>query len=144
MGAKTHFSTGCRWYKIMRLIYRKRQGKGRITPLLVELHWLPIEDRIEYKICLTVHKCLNHQSAPLYLQSLVTPYQPPRPLRSTDSFQLDPPKVKQKRAGERSFIYGAAKLWNQLPLSLKTCDKTDTFKSLLKTLLFKDRYKEYL
>ena len=126
-----------------RLIYRKRHGKGHITPLLVELHWLPIEDRIEYKICLIVHKCLNHQSAPLYLQSLVTPYQPRRPLRSAESHRLDPPTVKQKRAGERSFLFAAAKSWNQLPLELKTCAKTDCFKSSLKTYLFKDRYKRY-
>jgi hypothetical protein len=127
-----------------RLIHRKRQGQGHITPLLLDLHWLPIEERIEYKICHIVHKCLNHQSAPLYLQNLVTPYQPRRPLRSAESHRLDPPAVKQKRAGERSFTYAAAKLWNQLPLQLKTCDKTDSFKSLLKTHLFKRRFKDYL
>ena len=124
-----------------RLIYRKRPS--HITPLLVELHWLPVEARIEYKICLFVFKCLI-QDAPLYLQDLVTPYQPPRPLRSATSHRLNPPNVRQKRAGERSFMYAAAKLWNHLPLHLKMCDSIPSFKSSLKTYLFRDRYKDYV
>jgi hypothetical protein len=122
-----------------RLIHRKRQG--HVTPLLMELHWLPIESRIDYKICLLVFKCQN-KTAPSYLQNLVTPYQPKREnLRSATSHRMDPPKVKQKRAGERSFLYAAAKVWNTLPLDLKMCPSVDVFKTSLKTFLFKDCYK---
>ena len=44
-----------------------------ITPVLKQLHWLPVEIRTDYKICLLTYKCL-HQMVPLYLQDLITPY----------------------------------------------------------------------
>ena len=50
-----------------------RKKYEHVTPMLVELHWLPVKGRIVYKICLFVFKCLNH-SAPQYLQDLVIPY----------------------------------------------------------------------
>jgi hypothetical protein len=42
-----------------------------ITPALKELHWLPIKQRICYKLCIIVHKCINNQS-PDYLSELFT------------------------------------------------------------------------
>ena len=54
-----------------RLILGRRKYE-HVTPMLVELHWLPVKERIVYKICLFVFKCLNH-SAPQYLQDLVIP-----------------------------------------------------------------------
>jgi len=48
-----------------RLILHK--GKyDRITAAIRDsLHWLPVQQRIEYKICVLVYKCL-HQAAPIY------------------------------------------------------------------------------
>ena len=63
-----------------------RMIKGRrchITPILRELHWLPVQMRIKYKICLFVYKCLNNQ-APIYLSSMIEKYVPPRRLRSSE------------------------------------------------------------
>ena len=62
-----------------RLILGRRKYE-HVTPMLVELHWLPVKERIVYKICLFVFKCLNH-SAPQYLQDLVIPYKKERSLR---------------------------------------------------------------
>ena len=39
-----------------------------ITPVLKDLHWLKIEERIQYKRILQVHKCLKIES-PSYLSS---------------------------------------------------------------------------
>ena len=124
-----------------RLIARIKKH-DHITPMLMELHWLPVQARIEYKICIIVFNCL-HGKAPLYLQELITPYQPPRPLRSADLHMLTPPGIKeckQKRAGMRSFKYAGVKLWNNLPLSLRSCTILDAFKKKLKTHLFKENY----
>ena len=30
-----------------------------VTPLLVNLHWLRVPERIQYKLCVLVHRCLN-------------------------------------------------------------------------------------
>jgi hypothetical protein len=35
--------------------------RDHITPALMELHWLPIKQRISYKLCILVHKSLHHQ-----------------------------------------------------------------------------------
>ena len=53
-----------------------------ITPVLEELHWLPVRKRIELKILLLAYKCL-HGTAPSYLRELLKEYVPPRTLRST-------------------------------------------------------------
>ena len=48
-----------------RLVY----GAGRtdhITPLLRELHWLKVRERIQFRLCVLTHRCLNG-TAPSYL-----------------------------------------------------------------------------
>ena len=42
--------------------------RDRVTPALQELHWLPIAERIQYKLCLL---CLGH--TPEYISDLLTP-----------------------------------------------------------------------
>ena len=46
-----------------------------ITPLLIELHWLPVEQRIIFKILLFMYKIVNGL-APMYLSQLLVPYVP--------------------------------------------------------------------
>ena len=55
-----------------RLILR-RGKRDSITQCLKELHWLPIRQRINYKILILTHKCLNGQG-PLYLKELLIPH----------------------------------------------------------------------
>ncbi|TWW64980.1 Retrovirus-related Pol polyprotein [Takifugu flavidus] len=54
--------------------------------------------------------------APSYLEELVTPYQPNRPLRSQNAGLLVVPRVSRGRMGGRAFSYSAPLLWNQLPV----------------------------
>ena len=51
-----------------------------ITPLLRELHWLPVEHRITFKLLLITFKALNNL-APCYIGSLLHLYTPNRTLR---------------------------------------------------------------
>ena len=44
-----------------------------ITPVLFALHWLPIRQRIQFKLLVLVYRC-THQLAPDYLTDLVVPY----------------------------------------------------------------------
>ena len=57
--------------------------REHITPVLFALHWLPIRQRIQFKLLLLVYRC-THQLAPDYLTDLVVPYVPARSLRSAD------------------------------------------------------------
>jgi len=121
-----------------RLVTRNNKY-AHITPILRKLHWLPIKARIEYKILLLTYKSLKGL-APDYLTSLLTPYKPKRTLRSSKNNLLQSPYTSTKAYGERSFRAAAPKLWNHLPDSIKNIDSLDTFKSNLKTFLFKKYY----
>jgi hypothetical protein len=112
-----------------------------ITPVLKDLHWLPIEERITYKVLLLAYKA-QHGQAPKYLTDLVVPYVPLRDnLRSQDQHLLDNrAHSKLKKYGDRSFKKGAAVLWNSLPLELRMATSVEKFKSQLKTHLFNNRY----
>jgi len=124
----------------------KNKKYDHITPVLIQLHWLPVKARITYKLCVIVFNCI-HQAGPKYLRDLITLYQPARPLRSANKMTLKPPGVKeakQERAGRRSFLFSSAYVWNKLPLFLRECDNCDNFKTLLKTHLFRDSFREYL
>ncbi|XP_071804869.1 uncharacterized protein [Asterias amurensis] len=64
-----------------RLITRTRSLEP-ITPILRNLHWLPVKSRIVFKLLTLTYKCKNG-SAPDYLQDLIQHYHPPRKLRSS-------------------------------------------------------------
>ena len=96
---------------------------------LQKLHWLPIRYRINYKILMLTFKCING-IGPQYLSSMLV-------YANSDYFTyLKEPKVYSVH-GERAFSKIAPKLWNSLPLNLKTIPSLQTFKISLKTYLFK-------
>ena len=66
-----------------RVITKCRQY-DHISPVLVDLHWLPVKQRIDLKILLITYKALNGL-APAYLRELLIPYSPKRTLRSTET-----------------------------------------------------------
>ena len=49
-----------------RIVLRLKRS-DHITPALQELHWLPVNERITYKICLLTYRAL-HGIAPAYLR----------------------------------------------------------------------------
>ena len=69
-----------------------------VTPLLIELHWLPVEYRIIFKILLITFKILNG-IAPNYLKDLLEPYVPRRTLRSMSKLRLVEPSYKLSTYG---------------------------------------------
>ena len=107
-----------------------------VSPLFSKLHWLPITDRITFKVLLLTFKALNNKG-PVYLKDLFTFYHPPRHLRSaSDPLILEIPRSKLKTYGDRSFSINAARKWNKLPLKIRSAKIVASFKSQLKTHLF--------
>ena len=93
-------------------------GKGKYdsaTRCLQKLHWLPIQQRIEFKIISLVHKCI-HGNAPPYLQRLIQHCNPTRRgLRSEeDTTRLLVPWTSRKTFGTHSFNTLGPQLWNSL------------------------------
>ena len=106
-----------------------------ITPILNELHWLPINKRCQFKILLLTFKSLNG-CAPEYLCDMLNVYMPNRSLRSTAFTSLVPYRNRSIRLGKRLFGTSAAKLWNELPRNIQRADSITMFKKRLKTFIF--------
>ena len=113
--------------------------KDHVTPILHQLHWLPVEYRIVYKVLLLTFKVLNGKG-PEYLRELLTVYVPGRSLRSETDNLLCVPRTKYVETQKRAFGVQAALQWNKLPVSLRHTDTVDSFKKALKTHLFKHAY----
>ena len=122
-----------------RVVMRKRKS-DHVTPLLKHLHWLPIRQRINYKIILLTFKSLNNL-APKYIEDLIEVYQPGRVLRSASkTLLLKEKRAKMKSFGDRAFSVVAPKLWNSLPDAMRSLDNLNSFKTALKTYIFKQAF----
>ena len=100
----------------------------RITPVLKELHWLPVKEGIIFKILLFTYKA-RKALAPRYISDFLVQYKPPRALRSSDKKLLQVPHFKLRTYWGRSFSYIAPYLWNQLPNVIRQASSITTFKS---------------
>ena len=104
------------------------------------MHWLPVRQRIVFKILLYTFKAL-HGATPMYLTELISPYIPRRAIRSADQLLLEQPTHKLKSIGLRAFSSVCAPyLWNSLPFEIKSSASVSIFKAKLKTYLFRQAY----
>jgi hypothetical protein len=117
-----------------RIVTRTRKY-DHITPVLKQLHWLPVKDRINFKIMLLTFKTLNGKG-PKYISDLLTLYKPPRSLRSGSQMLLVEPVTNLVTFGGRSFSKAAPQLWNSLPLDIRESKSVEQFKGKLKYHLF--------
>ena len=110
------------------------------TDLFRELHWLPVKQRIIYKLMLYIYKALNDM-APCYISAVVhlqntDPAEYRQRLRSSSDQTRLIVSRSFKRAGDMSFTIAAAHLWNDLPVYLRESQSLPMFKRQLKTHLF--------
>ncbi len=129
-----------RMFNIAARILTLTPPSNHITPILKELHWLPIEQRIEYKILLLTFKAMQGV-APQYIRDILKPYATRRALRSSEANLLAVPPTRTKTYGDRAFCVAAPTLWNKLPDDLRDFNELVAFKRELKTYLFKTAYK---
>ena len=107
-----------------------------ISPLLQNLHWLPVNRRTLHKVAALCHSSLSG-SGPQYLSDHTHVYIPARSLHSSsDTRILSTSNVKLKSYGQRSFAYHGPSTWNSWPLALRYQQESDCFKRALKTHLF--------
>ena len=123
-----------------RLVAGTRRS-DHIKPVLKDLHWLPIQSRIIFKILLMSYKII-HGLAPKYLTSLIQIHQQSRKLRSSNRCLLAVPSSRPRTTtyGDRSFIHAAPKLWNNIPEEIKQAETISIFKTRLKSFLFKNYF----
>ena len=109
-----------------------------ITPILKDLHWLPIKYRIEFKIVLLTFKCL-YGLAPQHLVDLIAVAAQSRyNRRSRNAALLVPANARcLPTLGDRAFQSAAPKLWNSLPAEIRNIQSLTSFKCTVKTYFFK-------
>ena len=122
------------------------KGKERwqsISPLLKQLHFLPVRFRVKFKIALLAYKCINN-IAPPYLTELVKIRQTHAwSVRADDDFfLLEEPKEPRCSKSKGAFSYSAPKIWNSLPYNIRSISTIEAFKCALKTYLFKCAFLE--
>ena len=106
------------------------------TPLLEKLHWLPISERVKYKVACMCFSAING-SGSAYLSELLHVYTPSRTLRSSsDTRMLEIQQYKRKTHGFRNSSCFGPHIWNSLPQDLRHCSTLSSFKVKLKTSLF--------
>ena len=105
-----------------------------ITPVLSDLHWLPVRHRINFKIATITFKVLQFQQ-PSYLAAIIPWYRPTRSLRSS-SLSLCVPNRKTGMAKSKSFSSVASSVWNKLPGHLSSISTLPAFRNRLKHHLF--------
>ena len=151
VGSRLDYCNSCFWglpaYEIERLqkiqniaarIVSGTKKRDHITPVLRELHWLPVKQRITYKVLCMTYSCI-HGGGPEYLREIIPQYVPSRSLRSSSQLRLRLPSVddtNKNRFGGRSFANAAPQLWNSLPTYLKEAENINSFRRKLKTFLF--------
>jgi len=117
-----------------RLLTRTSRAE-HITPVLEQLHWLPVKQRVVFKILLQVYRACNNL-APEYICELLHACAPTRALRSnSEGLQFAVPRTRTVW-GDRCFAKTGPQLWNALPNHVRQSDSLTTFKRALKTHLF--------
>ena len=117
-----------------------QKKESHFTPLLLKWHWLPISQRIEYKLSVICYNIIS-ETAPLYLSDFVQLYTPSRSLRSSTGTRLFRiPRWNKTFPGQRAFSYLGPDTWNQLPFSVRHSSTAAQFKRTLKPDLFRKAY----
>ena len=115
--------------------------RDHITPILRQLHWLPIKRRIEFKILLHVFRCINGTAPPpLYLVDMLKRQCSTGRTRSSQQHLLEVPRTNLVSFGDRSFKVVAPRLWNALPIAIKRIVTVPLFVKALKTHIFKEEF----
>ena len=97
-----------------------------ITPVLKELHWLPLNKRIQSKTLMLTYKSLNDKE-PAYLTKLIHDQANSRTLRSSSELIRDIPEYKLKAHGQNACSVDVPTLWNKLLNQIKFSKSLNSF-----------------
>ena len=126
-----------------RLVAKLRKFDHITATLRDDLHWLPVKQRIDFKVSVIAYRCMLG-IAPEYLAEMFTPVSNVdgrRHLRSAAHGDVIVPRTRTKTLGPRSFAVCGPDIWNQLPPSIHNTDLTFSyFRRELKTFFFSRAY----
>src|SRR4029434_6277025 len=109
-----------------RLVFNQPK-RAHVTPLLIELHWLPVAARIKFKSLMLAYGVIA-SSAPTYLNVLGC-------CARLESVVWH---CRLCKYGNPEFSFVVPRWWNELPSTTRAGASLSTFKKLLKTQLFRE------
>jgi len=109
--------------------------RDHITPVLRQLHWLPVRRRVEFKLAVLVYKALHGLAPPYLSNDCLLVAEVGRRLRSADARTCVVPRTRTQ-FGDRSFAVVGPRVWNSLPAPLRDTNSIYSFRKQLKTCLF--------
>ena len=112
------------------LVFKTRMREP-ITPLLRELHWLRVSERIEFRLCVLAYRCLQGTAPPYLASGLHRTTE-----NSADTTSLLLPSTRRATLGDRAFFVAAPGAWNSLSPALRGTTSLVTFRRDLKAVLF--------
>ncbi len=115
--------------------------REHITPTLIDLHWLPIKARITFKVYLMTYQALKFDK-PAYIRGMLNEFHIDSDMmlrHSVETNRLDEPYCNHS-FGFRDFEKCAPRLYNKLPMNIRSADNTAIFKRKLKSYLFNECY----
>ena len=119
---------------------------AHVTPILKQLHWLPVKYRCMFKTAILVYKFL-HSGSPSYFQPFLSPSScsystrrshPDRQYLTVPPFRSS--VFKSVKHFDHSFAFDAPKIWNELPHDVRSAVSVASFRRKLKTYLFAKAY----
>ena len=119
---------------VARIVTRTSRS-SHLTPVLKSLHWLPIQHRINLKLCCITHSALS-LGEPNYVNSLLIHRLNSHSLHSSSLNPLTLPFFNKKSNGFRSFAHAAPFFWNHLPNTIRSAPTYLSFRKSLKTYFF--------
>ena len=113
------------------LVVKPTHSATASRSLLASLHWLPIRQRVTFKLAGLVYRNL-HDTSPPYLSSLLHAY---TLARSSSAHLLVEPRLRTTLAS-RGFRSAGPRIWNSLPHDITLAPSFSSFRSKLKTYFF--------
>ena len=117
-------------------VVKNLRRRAPTSSAIRNLGWLRLNERITFKVCCLIHKCM-YDTVPSYIRDLISfpcsknAYISLRSQSSNSLFTPTSPFAMVRRA----FSFHAPRLWNALPLSLRNESRFSVFKRKLKTHL---------
>ena len=128
--------TGCSVCRMRARLVSGTKKYDHITPIMMDLHWLPIRRRVTFKVASLVYKCL-HGRTPIYLADDCVAVSSIPGRWSLLSAALTVPGTRTMTSGPRAFPVCGPTVWNSLPCTLRSPELSyNCFRKKLKTELF--------
>ena len=132
---------------IINMAPRVVSGRRRFDPITDfikrELHWLPVIERVQFKICTMVFNAVNNHS-PSYISELIissSTIARRRDLRSSSQQVLLVPR-RRPHFSERAFGVAGPTMLNLFPIEVRNASTLMTFRHRLKEHLFRTAYEQ--